>query len=398
MSITKQLVDLMNGEITVESEPGKGTRCTVRLPQERIGTTVCGVELVESLRKNSFQDMSKSKRIRLIHEHMPYGSVLIVDDVQSNLYVAKGMMLPYGLKIETVTSGIEAVRKIKSGNKYDIIFMDHMMPKMDGMEATSIIREMGYTNPIVALTANAVKGQAEIFLANGFDGYISKPIDSRELDAMLNHLVRDKYPRNVVEAARLEKRHQASNVVPDSSRKGGINDELAAAATQDLGHAITVLDDIFPRISMADDADIELFTTTVHGMKSALAIIGEMELSSSAHKLEQAGNDKDMNVISAETPGFIAALRSIVEKFEVEVITDDTAPSHDDVDFLREKLIEIKTACEKFNMKTAKAALADLKQRTWSRKVSGMLDEISANILRGDFKKVVAVAEKMVMG
>jgi PAS domain S-box-containing protein len=398
MSITKQLVDLMNGEITVESEPGKGTRFTVRLPQERIGTTVCGADLVESLRKNSFQDMSKSKRIRLMHEHMPYGSVLIVDDVQSNLYVAKGMMLPYGLKIETIISGIEAVRKIKSGNKYDIIFMDHMMPKMDGMEATKIIREMGYTHSIVALTANAVKGQAEVFLANGFDGFISKPIDSRELDAMLNHLVRDKYPREVIDAARLEKGRQKTDHVASPAKKAGINDELAAAAAQDIGSAIAVLEEIFPKINTTDGADIELFTTTVHGMKSALAIIGEVKLSDSAHILEQAGNNKDMDTISTETPGFIDALRSIVDRFKPETITDDTLPAQDDIDFLREKLNEIKTTCEKFNMRAAKMALADLKQKTWTQEINGILDEISANILRGDFKKVVAVAEKMVKG
>ena len=136
---------------------------------------------------------------------MPYGNVLIVDDVETNIYVTKGLLSPYGLKIDSALSGFEAIDKIKSGSIYDIIFMDHMMPKMDGIEATKILRELGYICPIVALTANALVGQAEMFLANGFDDFISKPIDVRQLNAVLNKLIRDKQPPEVLEAARRQR-------------------------------------------------------------------------------------------------------------------------------------------------------------------------------------------------
>jgi CheY-like chemotaxis protein len=102
--------------------------------------------------------------------------------MEPNLYVARGLMFPYGLSIETAASGAEAISKIKNGAKFDIIFMDHFMPKMDGIEAVKIIREYGYTRPIVALTANALVGQAGMFMENGFDGFISKPIDIRQLN------------------------------------------------------------------------------------------------------------------------------------------------------------------------------------------------------------------------
>jgi len=152
---------------------------------------------------------------------MPYGSVLVVDDVASNLYVAKGLLLPYGLRIETAVNGTEAIEKIKSGNVYDIVFMDHMMPGMDGIEATKIIRDMGYTRPVVALTANAVIGQSDIFLANGFDGFISKPIDSRQLNTALNHFIRDKQSREVIEAARREQRQEDPEIKNISDKKHG---------------------------------------------------------------------------------------------------------------------------------------------------------------------------------
>jgi len=189
MSITKRLVELMNGEISVESEAGRGAVFTVRLPQKIHGSAVCGKEIAEKLANFRFHSKTISKKAQVKQEHMSHGRVLIVDDVESNLYVAKGLLLPYGLHVDTANSGFKAIEMIKN-TEYDIVFMDHMMPVMDGMQATKIIREMGYTRPIVALTANAVVGQAEIFLSNGFDGFLAKPIDTRKMDIVLKDYIK----------------------------------------------------------------------------------------------------------------------------------------------------------------------------------------------------------------
>jgi CheY-like chemotaxis protein len=98
---------------------------------------------------------------------------------------------------------LEAIEKIKN-DEYDIVFMDHMMPKMDGLKATKILRDLGYSRPIVALTANALVGQAEMYLSNGFDGFLPKPIDSLQLDILLTTFLRDRKPSEIVEAARRE--------------------------------------------------------------------------------------------------------------------------------------------------------------------------------------------------
>ncbi|MCL2844514.1 MAG: ATP-binding protein [Chitinivibrionia bacterium] len=193
MNITWRLVKMMNGEITVESEPFEGTTFTVRLPQETTNCSdVLGKDVVQNLQTFRIKEPSRLKNLNIVREYMPYGNVLIVDDVESNLLVAEGLMVPYGLTIDTVMSGEGAISKIKAGKEYDIIFMDHMMPDMDGIETVKIIREFGYKKPIVALTANALIGQAEEFLANGFDDFISKPIDTRQLNSVLNKYVRDK--------------------------------------------------------------------------------------------------------------------------------------------------------------------------------------------------------------
>jgi PAS domain S-box-containing protein len=193
MSITRNLIRLMNGNIFVESEPGKGTTFTVRLPQGREDDEKLGVEMAENLEKFRSSSKTRLNRVHVSYDPMPYGKVLIVDDVDINIYVAMGLLAPYELQIDTAESGIEAVDKVKKGNVYDIIFMDHMMPQMDGIEATLAIRAMGYIHPIVALTANAVSGQANLFLENGFSDFISKPIDIRQMNIVLNKFIRDKY-------------------------------------------------------------------------------------------------------------------------------------------------------------------------------------------------------------
>jgi len=192
MAITKNLVRLMHGEISAESEPGKGSAFVVRLPQVKVGSETLGRTVVEKLQKFRMPSRARTKGMEIKPRPMPHGKVLIVDDTEMNIFVATGLMKPYKLTIDSASSGFEAIEKIRKGNVYDIVFMDHMMPKMDGMEATKIIREMGYDRPIVALTANAVRGQAEIFLANGFDDFIEKPINTSRLDAVLNGLIREK--------------------------------------------------------------------------------------------------------------------------------------------------------------------------------------------------------------
>ena len=196
MSITQSLVTHMGGKLTVESESGKGSIFTVILPQGKIADSEClGKEVVENLRL--FRTVgSRMDHGQIIREPMPYGRVLVVDDVEVNIYVVMGLLMPYELQVDDASNGLEAIEKIRIGNEYDVIFMDHMMPEMDGIEATKIIRDMGYTKPIVALTANAVTGQAEMFLNNGFDDFISKPIDVRSMNLILNKLIRDRHTSN----------------------------------------------------------------------------------------------------------------------------------------------------------------------------------------------------------
>ena len=393
MSITRNLIRLMSGEISVESEPGKGSLFTVYLPQGKVGNETLGVELVESLQHFRTSSRAQMKRVQISREPMPYGSVLIVDDVETNIYVAKGLMTPYELKIDSADSGFAAIEIVKNGGEYDIIFMDHMMPQMDGIEATKIIRGMGYTNPVVALTANAVAGQADVFLGNGFDDFISKPIDVRQLNNVLNKLIRDKQPPEVIEAART----QAEDKKERSANKAAhpeIDPQFAEIFVRDAKKTITVLDTICEKQGTYNEDDVRAYIINVHGMKSALANVGRPELSTIAAKLEQAGRDNNRVVMLAETPDFLAALRGIVEELTPKP-DNDGAPVEDDRQLLKEKLSEVKAACDAFDKKTARDALKELRNETWSKPTKEILDTMAEHLLHSEFEAVISNINKL---
>jgi signal transduction histidine kinase/CheY-like chemotaxis protein/HPt (histidine-containing phosphotransfer) domain-containing protein/HAMP domain-containing protein len=392
LSITKHLLNLMNGKIEVESQSDKGSVFTVRLPQKRFGEAVCGVENAQRLREFDFRSTAIAKKTQIIREYMPYGRVLIVDDVKSNLFVARGLLAPYGLQIEVVDSGVEAVNKIREGNVYDIIFMDHMMPVMDGIEATKIIRGTGYDRPIVALTANALVGQAEMFMQNGFDAFIPKPIDSRKLNAVLNDFIRNKKPPEIVEAARQE---QLKKELKGKANRKKLS-ELEKYFLIDAETSVNKLEEIYAKTGALGEDDREAYKITVHGMKSALANIGETGLSETAYRLEQAAIEKNTSVITDETHAFIDALKSLIEKLTSVKDGADAHITDGDSAYLREKLLEIKTACEAIDKKAAKTVINDLKQKEWPRKLYDVLDELSVHLLHSDFEKAAAVAAEAI--
>jgi signal transduction histidine kinase/CheY-like chemotaxis protein/HPt (histidine-containing phosphotransfer) domain-containing protein len=389
MSIVKSLIEMMGGEISEESKTGEGSTFTVRLPQKNAGSAVCGTEPFDSLQNFSFNSVPISKKAQIVREYMPYGSVLVVDDVASNLYVAKGLLAPYGLRIETAASGTEAIKKIKSGSVYDIVFMDHMMPVMDGMEALKIIRGTGYTRPVVALTANAVVGQSVKFLENGFDGFISKPIDSRELDAALKHFIRDKQPHEIIEATRREQRQRETENPGNSAPEIKDMSEIYKYFVLDAGNVIKAIEKVYAKLDTSNAKAVNSYITAVHGMKNVLANIGEAELSGIARRLEQAGNEKNFALIKEETPAFKDALRFLIDKYKPANNNETAEISGEDTVFLRNKLLEIKTACEEFDITAAKNALNNLREKSWPRYVNEALDEISVHLLHSAFKKAV---------
>ena len=300
MNITQNLIKMMNGKISVKSQVNWGTVFSVSLPQVKTDSEILGQDVAESLQKFELNGAKQIRKAQIVYEPMPYGSVLIVDDVESNLYVAKGLMAPYNLSIDIAQNGFDAIDKIRDGKIYDIVFMDHMMPKMDGIETVKKIRAMNYTGAIVALTANAVSGQADIFLKNGFDGFISKPIDIRQLNTVLKQYVRDKH---------------SPEITPPEQKS--IDPKIAEFFISDASRAITTLEQIRQKDRKFNEENFQSYIICVHGMKSALANIGEKELSAEAAKLEQESRNRNSAQINLDTPAFINSLHEMIKKLTI---------------------------------------------------------------------------------
>jgi CheY-like chemotaxis protein len=389
MAITQRLVRLMNGEINLDSEPGRGSLFIVALPQAVVDNEILGEELAENLR--SFRMNLVSKRVQINRDPMPYGKVLVVDDVETNIYVAFGLLKLYGLQTDKAMSGYEAIEKISAGQVYDIVFMDHMMPGMDGIETTKRLRELGYNEPVVALTANAVAKQADVFLQNGFDDFIAKPIDIRQLNTVLNHLVRDKQPPEVIEEARKQKTAQ-----PEA--EADLEPMLIASFLRDARKALAVLSDA--------ETDMERFTITAHGMKSALANIGEPGLSAKAKELEFAGKAGDTEKIQENTPAFLTELEALLVKYTQQ----SGAEANENVPLLREKLLALVEICEDYDRKSAAEVIAELNRGGCSQRTRDALDKIMEAVLHSEFEEAgelatqyanslpVSLAESVVQG
>ncbi|MDR0648231.1 MAG: transporter substrate-binding domain-containing protein [Synergistaceae bacterium] len=180
LAISRSLCQMMGGEISIRSAYGSGSAFTAVIPQ----TVLDGRH--SSLHTDKGETALPNRGKRLIGFTAPAANILAVDDTQVNLKILKALLQPYKVNFDVCASGEEAVALAKR-NPYDLIFMDHMMPGMDGVEATAAIRrqEGGKSVPIVALTASAISGMREMFLENGFSDYLSKPIDIARLDEIV---------------------------------------------------------------------------------------------------------------------------------------------------------------------------------------------------------------------
>lgn len=247
----------------------------------------------------------------------PDAEILVVDDNAINLTVVEGLLAPLDMKIETALSGKEAVAKIM-GKRYDIIFMDHMMPGMDGIEAAQIIRrdcgENGTAPVMAALTANAMEGMREHFLECGFDDFISKPLDRAELNQLLL--------RWVPETGRQMKEPEAETTLLDQEafQIDGIDINAAMQYYSGGGEGFADLLEVYSMegrrktalLQELVETDLSRYQIEVHGLKSASANIGATKVSEMARAHENAAARKDRGFIDAQFQALMAEYETLL--------------------------------------------------------------------------------------
>ncbi|MDR1871557.1 MAG: response regulator [Deltaproteobacteria bacterium] len=404
MAITQKLTSMMKGSIAVKSQPGRGSEFTVSLPQLTVrDSNVIGQELAERLSKFTYLDNNFDKNLLFKRNYMPYGSVLVVDDLESNLFVAQGLMAPYGLKIEAVTNGRSALDRVRAGEVYDVIFLDHMMPEMDGLETIGRIRELGYTAPIIALTANAISGNDKMFREHGFDGFISKPIDLRLLDATLNAYVAHRRPHEAKLPESPGTTELASEALaPDSTPLPEIEGlDVAVGLARIGGSRSRYLDllEVFLRdangdlailATVPDDPSLTFFTTRVHALKSALANIGAEALSESSALLEKAGRESDFLTLKGKLPPFHAELTALLGRISENVAQFRAGGSEPPFEpGVADSLTRLLEALKEKDTEAIDDNLAQLRAWPLAPKDSQVVSEIADSILVADFQRAM---------
>jgi len=382
LSIAKRLAELMSGQITVESEYGKGSVFTARLKQSHVTDDILGPEVVESLRSMHYAEQKRQKRTGVQSRlSLPYARVLIVDDVATNLDVAKGLMKPYNMQIDCVTSGWEAIEAMHNESiRYNAVFMDHMMPGMDGVEATRQIRELGtaYARdvPIIALTANAIVGNEEMFLQKGFNAFISKPIEIGRLDAVIREWVRDKEEEKLYIRLDGDEPFEAFEnsgtdlqtiaiVVPGVNISKGImrfgNDidsyiSVLRSYAKNTPPLLESVQEIVTNKSRLPD-----YETIVHGIRGSSGSICADDAAELAGALENAARSGDYDYVAAHNAAFVEAVYKLIK--DIGQALEET--SENDLKQKREKpnssvLEKLREACANYEMTNADAAVQEL--------------------------------------
>ena len=307
LSITKRLIDLMYGQLKVKSVYGKGSCFTVVLPQKIQGSiSLAEAKKADGAEKATADVMSSAKEAELLYS--PKASVLVVDDNDMNLEVFKALLKRTGIKVDTAVSGKECLVKTRC-RKYDLIFMDHMMPQMDGIQALHILRaELQNPNratKVISLTANAIAGSREFYLKEGFDDYLSKPIVSDKLERMLSiHL-----PEHVME----KKQEEAKMIDKDSAMIYCCNsDEMYYEM---LKVYLTQAKKYVDKLPICyEQRDWENYAIMVHAIKSTSLTIGANQLSERAKEQEMAAKAKDEAYLLSNWDEFYAYYLSVLEQ------------------------------------------------------------------------------------
>ncbi len=319
--------------------------------------------VLNDVEDDTFYHSGEESGVRFI---APKARILVVDDIVTNLKVAEGLLAPYEMQIDVCERGAEAIALV-SKTQYDIVFMDHMMPEMDGVEATNKIRSLDLPYaaviPIVALTANAVSGVKEMFLQSGFDDFLSKPIEMSKMDEILDRFIPKEKRERVIAKEKVAKEipFQLSNV--DVAR--GIR-AVGGSAEQYINILQVFLRDGRSKLeelsSCLEQGNVALYTTHVHALKSVLAGIGAEKLSGVAKSLELAGNQENVGYINDTHNGFVQDLTALLDEIEgavgqstvpqTEALTDEQRST---------QLIRLKTALQDYNATVIGSALSMLK-------------------------------------
>ena len=355
MNITNRLLTMMGAKLAVDSVYGEGSNFSFQIVQK-----VMNPESLGNFRESYKNSIAGRKEY---HETFtaPNAKILVVDDTVMNLTVIKGLLKQTKIQIDTALNGTECLKLVQK-NHYDIIFIDHMMPGMDGIETLKAIKvldsDLNKNTPIISLTANAISGAREKYLAAGFQDYLTKPINSLKLEELIvKFLPKDKVSDSEQSAAEVE---EPETSLPDWLKK--IPDLNIKFGIEHCGSEEAYLDvlDVFANSILSAEQEIESYfevgdwknyTPKVHALKSTAKVIGAEELSEKAKRQEDAGNSNYIEEIKLNHKPLMELYLSYAEKLKplIKVEENDSdKPLIDDAE-LEEAFAAMKDIAKSFD-------------------------------------------------
>lgn len=330
LNITKRLVELMAGNIRVESEYGKGSTFTVSFPQAVVDSEPVGVRRFGS-HETAEAVEGKEERLPVHVEEpgldfqAPEGRILLVDDVPMNLKVITGLLKSTRVQVDTAESGMECLRKVKE-TKYHIIFLDHMMPEMDGIETLQQMKLLegnkNQNTPVIMLTANAIVGAREEYLQEGFSDYLSKPVDSRKLKRIIKSYLPAEAFGNV--AGETEAVQKNPTFLERAAFLNTANAMIYSGGSEELYAEIIGMfveaDKQQELCQLFEAEDWKNYQIQVHGLKGTSRSIGADAFSEMAKEVEQAAKNGQIDFVKSHHAELLAEYGRLLEQLRPLVI------------------------------------------------------------------------------
>lgn len=294
LAITKKLVEMLGGKIVVQSVYGEGSKFTVYLQQDIVELHCTEKESINPIKLNSSEIYDFSNK-----------RILVVDDNKINIKVASKLLEPYKVKVDTLESGFECIEKITQGEKYDLILMDDMMPKMTGVETFHKLKEdNNFHTPTIALTANAIVGMREKYIAEGFSDYLAKPIEKDCLQQVLNKFL---LTENTKTISKNNQKEDLEILEDDSStdikflKEHGIDVEKGLELLEDIETYKDTMDTFITGATLRlkqlasykENSDMENYAILVHALKSDSKYLGFTKLAELSYEHELKSKEKD---------------------------------------------------------------------------------------------------------
>ena len=391
LAICRQLVEMMGGEIGVNSTYGEGSEFYFTIRQ-KIAEDAPVAELADRKEKETYNPLNFKA---------PDAKILLVDDNKMNLKVAMGLLAPLQMQIDTAENGKQAMEKIKTCI-YDLVFMDHMMPIMDGVEATRRIRETenmtGAHLTIIALTADAMSGAKEEFMAAGMDDFVAKPIEIKEICGKLRKYL----PQEKI--VKTEECRIVAEETDDLPQIEGLDVEAGVHYSGSRALFINLLGDYYKLIDTKikkirqclSDGMIRDLTIEVHALKNTSRMIGAIELSERFEELEALGNANDGKALEEKVPEVLelyAGYKSVLSPYGA---VDEASLQETSKDELCRILTQMADAMDSFDLDGVDAAMAELEQYRMPEELSDDMDTLRAAVADVAMEEVITKSHAMV--